>query len=104
MGWYYRRRALQALRRRRVLPAVVFPAWFVHRFVYLNSPAIKVRAVGSADGGLGFRIAAHFHKAEALGVPRVPVGDDFNRFHRAERGEEAPEVIFVGIVGKIAYI
>jgi hypothetical protein len=47
------------------------------RFVNNQTTAAKLLAVDCADSGLRFSIAAHFHKAEALGTASVTFHHDF---------------------------
>src|SRR5262249_47469572 len=51
-----------------------------------------VLAVEGRDGGLGLLVAAHLNEAEPLGMPRVAVGDDLRRLHRAVRPEQLLQV------------
>jgi hypothetical protein len=105
------RQSPKGLSLRRVLPAVIaaaaaaaVPVGFIHRLVYLDGAPVKVGAVGSAYGGLRFRVGAHFHKGETFGCTGIPIGNDFDRFYRTRGGEKSAKIIFVGVVGKITYI
>jgi hypothetical protein len=46
-------------------------------FVHNQTTAAKLLAIDCADSGLRFSIAAHFHKAEALGTASVTFHHDF---------------------------
>jgi hypothetical protein len=54
------------------------------------------------DRSLGFGIAAHFHKAEALGTAGVTIAHDFSRRDRAEFAELLFEVFVAHGVRQIA--
>jgi len=56
-------------------------------FVDRQRSAAHVLAVEGGDGRLGFLIAAHLHKAEALGPAGIPVHDHLRRLHGAMRLE-----------------
>jgi hypothetical protein len=61
-------------------------------------------AVEGLDGLLGFTLVAHFHKREALGLPRVAVFDQSHRCDRPCLCKERAQIVFGGIVGQVAYI
>src|SRR6185369_7403133 len=59
-------------------------------------------AVHARDGGLGFRIAAHFHKAEALGAAGVAFHHHLGARDVAELGERLFEIAIANGIRKIA--
>lgn len=87
-----------------VTAIVAVPAGFIHRFVYLEAAAVKFETVGCSNSSLGFCIGTHFHKAKALGIARITVGDNFYGFNISIRGKEIAEAVLEGVVREIADI
>src|SRR6185369_11366368 len=71
-------------------------------FIDHHAAAAQGLAVHARDGGLGFRIAAHFHKAEALGAAGVAFHHHLGARDVAELGERLFEIAIANGIRKIA--
>src|SRR3982750_2734062 len=49
--------------------------------VHGEAAALEVAAVERGDGGLRLLVVAHFHEAETLGAPGVPIHDHLRGIH-----------------------
>jgi hypothetical protein len=56
-------------------------------FIDRQRATITLLPVEPLNGGLGFLVAAHFHKPESLAPPGVTVGDDLGAGNGAESRE-----------------
>src|SRR5262249_50657506 len=63
---------------------------------------VAILAVEGLDGRLGLLLGLHFHEAEALGSPRVPVHADLGRLHGAVRLEQLRQFVVGDLVGQVA--
>ena len=61
-------------------------------------------AMQAIDGSLGFRLAAHFHKAEALGTAGVALHHDLGAHHIAELAELLLQIVVAHSVGQVAHV
>jgi hypothetical protein len=73
-------------------------------FVHGERSAVVLGAVHSADRGLGFFIAAHFHKAEALAAAGVAIHDHFGALYRSEFPKHLVEIRVRNVITQIANV
>ena len=71
------------------------------RFVDHHGTAVDGLAVHAVDGGLSFRVRAHFHEAEALGTTGFTVHHDLGRCHGAKGRKGLEQRIVAHRVGQI---
>src|SRR5487761_2433969 len=58
--------------------------------------AVELVAVQRIDGPLGFRVASHFHKSEALGPACVPIRDDADTVYGSILFKQRTNCVFSG--------
>jgi hypothetical protein len=70
-------------------------------FVHDHGTAVDGLTVHAVDGGLSFRVRAHFHEAEALGATGFAVHHDLGRCHGAKRRNGLEQRIVAHRIGQI---
>lgn len=73
-------------------------------FVHDQVTATVVLAMQTLDSSLCFCVAAHFHKAEALGTASVTFHHDLCALNGAEFRERLLEVVVAESVRQVAYV
>jgi hypothetical protein len=73
-------------------------------FIHGERAAVVLGAVHSADRGLGFFIAAHFHEAEALAAAGVAIHDHFGALYRSEFPKHLVEIRVRNVITQIANV
>lgn len=58
------------------------------RLIHFEWAPFEVLPVQGTRGLLGLLVAAHLHKAKALGPARRPIRDETNRLHSSKSGEQ----------------
>ena len=73
-------------------------------FVNHETAATELLTVHAADSGLCFCIAAHFHKAEALGTASVTFHHDFGAGNRTVGRKRLLQVFITERIGQVAHV
>jgi hypothetical protein len=73
-------------------------------FVDRESTAVVLAIVKTIDGGQGFGLAIHLHKAEPFASPGVAVLDHLGALNGPELGEELLELRAIDLIGQITDI